>query len=96
MTDAITFATRLRRLAALAPAALLAACASSTPQWDARFGESVRGALAAQAINPGAARNQNPVAGLDGKAARAALERYEHSFTTPPAPPPPMSIGGAK
>ena len=89
----MTFATRICRLA---PAALLAACASSTPQWDVRFGESVRGALATQAVNPAAARNQDPVAGLDGKAARAALERYEHSFTTPPAPSPPMSIGSAK
>ena len=94
----MTIRTLIQRTAVLAPAALLAACASSSPQWDARFGESVRGAMAAQVADPAAARNQNPVAGLDGKAARAALERYEHSFTTPPAPPPPLSIsvGGAK
>ena len=89
----MNFANRICRLAALALA--LAGCASSTPQWDARFGDSVRAALAAQAIDPAAARNRNPVAGLDGKAARAALERYEHSFTTPPAPPPPMSVSAS-
>ena len=94
----MTIRTLLRSGVLLVPAALLAACASSTPRWDARFGESVRGAIAAQVANPAAVRNQDPVAGLDGKAARAALERYEQSFSTPPAAPPPMSIstGGAR
>ena len=94
----MTIRTCLRCAALLAPAALLAACASSSPQWDARFGASVRDAIAAQVANPAAARNQDPVAGLDGKAARAALERYEQSFSTPPAAPPPMSIstGGGR
>ena len=92
----MTIRTLIRGIAALAPAALLAACASSSPQWDARFGDAVRGAIAAQVANPAAARNQDPVAGLDGKAARGALERYEQSFSTPPAPPPPMSVGSAR
>ena len=60
-------------------ALLLSACAT-TPQADARFGQSVRAAIAAQIAQPAAARNPNPVVGMDGRAARAAQEQYERSF----------------
>jgi hypothetical protein len=33
--------------------------------------------------NPAAAANTNPASGIDGKAARAAQERYEKSFAQP-------------
>ncbi|MBC7454806.1 MAG: hypothetical protein H7335_14090 [Massilia sp.] len=62
-------------------ALLLSACAASTPQADARFGLSVRATLAAQVAHPDAGRNPNPVTGIDGRAARAAQESYEHSFS---------------
>jgi type IV pilus biogenesis protein CpaD/CtpE len=58
---------------------LLSACAT-TPHSDARFGESVRAAVAAQIANPAAARNPNPVMVMDGRAARAGQEHYERSF----------------
>jgi len=64
----------------------LSACASTTPNWDSQFGQSVRAAIASQIINPAAAANQDPVAGIDGKAALGAQQRYEHSFAQP-APP---------
>jgi len=66
-------------------AALLSACAQTTPRWDERFGESVRSNLAAQTINPAAGANRNPATGIDGKAARAAYERYVESFKKPEA-----------
>lgn len=71
-----------RRLAALLLASLLPACAT-TPQWDAHFGDTVRIARAQQVLNPAAAGNADPVAGLDGRSARSALERYHKSFATP-------------
>ena len=53
---------------------------STTPDTDARLGESVNIMKAQQTINPDASRNTNPVAGIDGKAARAAMEQYRKSF----------------
>lgn len=53
---------------------------SSTPRFNDNFGASVRANLAAQALNPAAAANTDPVTGVDGAAARAAHERYERSF----------------
>jgi type IV pilus biogenesis protein CpaD/CtpE len=59
--------------------ALLQGC-SSTPRFNNHFGASVRANLAAQVIDPAAAANGNPAMGVDGAAARAAQERYQHSF----------------
>jgi hypothetical protein len=63
----------------------LTACVSTTPNWDSRFGQSVRGAIASQTINPAAAANQDPVYGVDGKAALGAQQRYERTFAQPEA-----------
>ncbi|NHZ92316.1 hypothetical protein F2P45_25400 [Massilia sp. CCM 8733] len=85
----------VRRIAGvLAAACWLGAC-SSTPHWDARFGQSVRASLAAQVIHPGAARANAPVNGLDGKAAAAAHERYQRSAEAPAALAP-LAVGAAK
>jgi len=71
----------------------LAACANTplgntTPQWDSQFGSSTRTAMARQIIDPGARRNADPVAGMNGKAAHGAYERYQRTFngTAPKAP----------
>ena len=58
-------------------AGALSACASTTPHWDSRFGLATRTALMQQVANPAAAGNANPAAGMDGRAARAAYERYQ-------------------
>jgi len=58
-------------------AGLLSACASTTPNWDARFGIDTRMVLTQQIMNPGAARNTDPVSGMDGRSARTAYERYQ-------------------
>ena len=63
---------------------LFAGCAV-TPNLDNQFGESVNLAKAQQTINPDAPRNTDPVRGIDGVAAKAALDRYHESFKTPPA-----------
>jgi hypothetical protein len=89
---------KIRRLAGALPL-LLSACAStgSAPSTEARFGESVRATLASQVIHPEAARNANPVLGIDGHAARGALKQYEKTFDAPPAPAAlSLTIGGGK
>lgn len=58
-------------------AGALCACAQTTPQWDARFGIETRVMLAQQVMRPEAVRNTDPVAGMDGRSARAAYERYQ-------------------
>ena len=53
-------------LAMAGAAGLLGSCTPVTPNWDARFGETVNMAVAAQTLHPDADRNQDPVAGIDG------------------------------
>jgi type IV pilus biogenesis protein CpaD/CtpE len=60
-------------------AAALQGC-SSAPRFNDSFGLALRANLAAQVIDPAASANANPAIGVDGAAARAAHERYVHSF----------------
>lgn len=62
----------------------LAAC-STTPYLDEQFGISLSALKAQQIINPDAPQNTHPVAGLDGKAAKGALDNYRDSFRKPPS-----------
>lgn len=85
----------MTRLSILIPAALLTACASSiTPNYDARFGDAVRQARQRMIINPTAGSNPDPVAGIDGRASRETMIRYQESFQKPPVPTPIINIGG--
>jgi type IV pilus biogenesis protein CpaD/CtpE len=66
--------------AVLALAATLSGCAHNSYRSDSGngpSGEAVRATLASQVINPAAAGNPNPAAGMDGNTARAAIQRYE-------------------
>jgi type IV pilus biogenesis protein CpaD/CtpE len=72
-------ATRTIAIGVALLALALQGCRTS-PRIDDHFGEAVRANLAAQAVNPAAAANTNPAAGIDGHAARAAQQRYEKSF----------------
>lgn len=74
-------------------AGLLSACAPTTPQWDATFGNSVRAAVAQQILNPEASQNQDPVSGMDGRAAHEAVGRYQKSFKQPEPQPNVFTIG---
>ncbi len=87
--------TQLRPLMVLAGCALLSACVTTTPNYDARFGDSVQIAQARQTMDPAATvRNAaNPVAGVDGRAARAAYDRYLFSFIRPTPQPNVFTIG---
>jgi hypothetical protein len=76
MTNALYSARLVGKLAAASFAALLTACASTSPVLDANFGNAVRQARTAQTLNP--------VLGIDGQAGAAAQARYQDSFKAPP------------
>ncbi len=65
----------------VAAATAIAGCASSTPNYDQRFGDAVRQSRQSMAINPTPAPQP---AAMDGKAAKEAIGRYQDSFKTPP------------
>ena len=73
--------------AGLLAVAVLAGCAPTTPNLDAKFGDAVNKAKAQQIINPDASRNTNPVAGIDGQAANAIIDRYHKVYESPTAAP---------
>lgn len=73
---------------------LLSACASNTPNYDAKFGDAVRAARQAQTLNAGTTADTDPVMGLDAQAAVKAQERYQDSFKTPPKTFEVINIGG--
>jgi len=83
----------MRILFSMLAVCTLAACVNTplgntTPQWDRQFGSGTRTALAQQIADPAARRNADPVAGMNGQAARGAYERYQRTFsgTAPQAP----------
>lgn len=78
----------------IAFAALIGGC-SSTPNYDAQFGNTVRDAKMAMIINPNAGSKPDPVAGLDGQAAKEAQVRYLQTFKEPPPVVNVINIGGA-
>jgi hypothetical protein len=73
----------------------LTGCGSTTPNLDAKFGDAVRAAQQQQTLDPSAPKGNNPVLGIDGKAAANAQDRYHDSFKTPPKTFEIFGIGGA-
>ena len=69
--------------AGLLAVAVLAGCAPTTPNLDAKFGDAVNKAKAQQTINPNASSNTNPVAGIDGQAANDIIDRYHKAYEAP-------------
>ena len=58
------------------------ACVPLTPEWDSRFGDSVKKIAALQTLNPEA--GATPVSeSMDGHASRDAIGRYRSSFKEP-------------
>jgi hypothetical protein len=81
---------------ALVLLALLGGCASSTtPNYDALFGDAVRQARQQMTLNPNAANNPVPVVGMDGTTAREAVILYQGTFRAPPPVVNVINIGGA-
>jgi hypothetical protein len=76
----------------LVPLVLLAALSgcSTTPRFNNHFGDALRADLAAQVLDPAAAANVRPAAGIDGVAAHAAQQRYERSFAETPVDKAPL------
>jgi hypothetical protein len=76
--------TTLKSLASAAILATLAGCVSPAPYVESHIGSAVNAAKAQQTINPDASKNPDPVAGIDGRAAKNSVDRYEDSFKAPP------------
>ena len=86
----------MRKPLALLVVALLGGCAASTtPNYDTRFGDAVRQARLRMTLNPNAGANPDPMAGMDGRAAREAVGRYQDSFKAPPPVVNVINIGGS-
>lgn len=66
---------------------VLAGCTNTTPNLDAKFGDAVNQAKAQQIINPDASRNTDPVAGIDGRAAKGSIDNYHKAYESPTAAP---------
>lgn len=75
---------RWMRWGALAlPVLMLQGCMSLTPNWDRQFGAANRANMAAQTLDPNAGTRNEQATGIDGAAARAAIERYQRTFSQP-------------
>jgi len=72
----------------------LTGCSSTTPQYDARFGDAVRHNRQAQVLDPAAGSGQAEPAALDAGSARSAFQRYRDSFKTPPPVVNVINLGG--
>lgn len=72
---------------------LVAGC-STTPNYDAKFGDAVRDARMQMTLNPNAGSNPDQALGLDGKSAREAMVLYQGTFKAPPPVTNVINIGG--
>ena len=73
---------------------MLAGCGSTTPRYDAKFGDAVREARLGMTLNPDAGKNAAQATGLDGTAARETMTLYKGSFKSPPPAVNVINIGG--
>lgn len=85
--------TTLHLATALTLVGVLTACVEPAPRYEAEFGNATRATLNAQIINPDAGNNPDPVAGLDGRAARDAINNYQKSYAKPEKPQNVFNIG---
>jgi hypothetical protein len=82
-------------IAAIMTAGLTAGCVSVHPEVDERYGDTVRAAKQAQILNPQPARYPQAGYGVDGRAAKEAMDRYVDSFKAPPPTMNVINIGGS-
>ena len=59
---------------------LVASCAPSPVKLAPDFGHSVKSAIDSQRLHPESRANLDPVEGLDGTAAKIAIEQYRATF----------------
>ncbi len=84
----------MNKLACALLLGLMAGC-STTPNYDAKFGDAVREARLKMTINPDAGNNPDQVTGMDGRAAREAVILYQGTFKAPPPVVNVINIGGS-
>ena len=72
----------------------LAGCVSTTPHLDDKFGQAVNAAKSQQTIDPEAGKKADTDVGVDGVAAKEAIDRYRESFRSPPPVTNVINIGG--
>ena len=82
-------------LAIAALASLVTGCSTTTPHYDARFGDAVRDAKRKMTINPEAGKKRDEALGLDGRASRETMQRYQDSYKEPPPAVNVINIGGS-
>jgi hypothetical protein len=75
-------------------AALLATGCAGTPHFDTHFGAALRDARMAMTIDPAAGTRPDEVKGIDGRAGKEAVKRYQDSFKEPPPVTNVINIGG--
>lgn len=86
----------MNRMTLMAAAVLAAGCAETmTPRYDTVFGDAVKDARMAMTIDPAAGSRGGEVRGIDGRAAKEAIKRYQDSFKEPPPVTNVINIGGA-
>jgi hypothetical protein len=73
--------------------ATLSGCMSSTPIWDAHFGQALKAVTQAQIIDPHALEHAKSAPGMDGKSAASAMDSYDKSFQQPAPSPNAFVIG---
>jgi hypothetical protein len=79
--------SHLTPLAAAVLAALAGCAATTTPQYDGRFGDATRQIKAQQIADPNAPqRNAQAAPRADGRTMREAVERHTDTYRSPPAP----------
>lgn len=61
---------------------LAAGCVQRAPYLESQMGQSLSLIKAQQILNPEAVRNDDPVVGMDSKAAKSAYDQYQKSFKT--------------
>jgi hypothetical protein len=80
----------------MATAVLAAGCAQTmTPHYDMQFGAAVMDARVAMTIDPAAGARPDLAKGIDGRAAKEMMKRYQDSFKEPPPVTNVINIGGA-
>ena len=74
-------ASALTRLVLCGAATLAAGCASTSPEWDRRFGDAVRVLNAQQTLDPAAARrNMGTLTRADGRIVNGSVDQYVESY----------------
>ena len=84
----------MKKLAIALSLCLLAACSTTTPDYDNKFGDALREAKLNMTIHPDAGKSPDQVTGMDGKAATESIGRYQDSFKSPPPAVNVTNIGG--